>query len=92
VVRAGAERADISATVDITTTAGELRHVLGEHSIDSSSELLLRRVVGADGRSRAWINGQTVPLQVLASVTGMLFEIHGRIPVAGTACNAARPG
>jgi DNA repair protein RecN (Recombination protein N) len=78
VVRAGAERADISATVDISATAGELRHLLGEHSIEGSSELLLRRVIGADGRSRAWVNGQSVPLQVLGSVTGMLFEIHGQ--------------
>ncbi len=78
VVRAGAERADISATVDISATAGELRHILGEHSIDTSGELLLRRVVGSDGRSRAWVNGQTVAVQVLASITGLLFEIHGQ--------------
>jgi DNA repair protein RecN (Recombination protein N) len=78
VVRAGAERADITATVDITATAGELRHILGEQSIDSGGELLLRRVVGSDGRSRAWLNGQAVPIQVLASVTGLLFEIHGQ--------------
>ena len=78
VVRAGAERADITATVDITGTAGELRHILGEQSIESAGELLLRRVVGSDGRSRAWLNGQSVPLQVLASVAGLLFEIHGQ--------------
>ena len=34
VVRAGAERADISATVEITAAAGELRQILGEHSIE----------------------------------------------------------
>jgi DNA repair protein RecN (Recombination protein N) len=78
VVRAGAERADITATVDISGTGGELRHILGEQSIERTGELLLRRVVGSDGRSRAWINGQSVPLQVLASVTGLLFEIHGQ--------------
>jgi len=78
VVRAGADRADITATVDITSTAGELRHILGEQSIESAGELLLRRVVGSDGRSRAWLNGQSVPLQVLASVAGLLFEIHGQ--------------
>jgi len=78
VLRAGAERADISATVDISATGGELRHLLGEHAIETSTELLLRRVIGADGRSRAWVNGQAVPLQVLAGVTGMLFEIHGQ--------------
>ena len=78
VVRAGAERADISATVEITAAAGELRQILGEHSIEISGELLLRRVIGSDGRSRAWLNGQTVPLQVLAGVAGLLFEIHGQ--------------
>src|ERR1700683_3314251 len=78
VVRPGAERADVTATVDITAPAGELRHILGEQSIDSSGELLLRRVVGSDGRSRAWLNGQAVPVQVLAGVTGLLFEIHGQ--------------
>ncbi|MGH8232388.1 MAG: DNA repair protein RecN [Steroidobacteraceae bacterium] len=78
VVRAGAERADIAATVDITETGGELRHILEEHSIESGGELLLRRVIGTDGRSRAWLNGQAVPLQVLASVTALLFEIHGQ--------------
>jgi DNA repair protein RecN (Recombination protein N) len=78
VVRSGAERADISATLDITGTPGELRRILGEQSIDSGEELLLRRVIGNDGRSRAWVNGQSVPLQVLAGITALLFEIHGQ--------------
>jgi len=82
VVRAGAERADISATMDISAGAGaaggELRDLLDQHSIVAADELLLRRIVGADGRSRAWVNGQTVPLQVLAGITGLLLEIHGQ--------------
>ena len=95
VVRAGAERADICATVDIGARTGaaasasaaggggggggsELRELLEQHSIAAADELLLRRVIGSDGRSRAWVNGQTVPLQVLAGITGMLFEIHGQ--------------
>ena len=95
VVRAGAERADICATVDIGARTGaaasasaaggggggggsELRELLEQHSIAAADELLLRRVIGSDGRSRAWVNGQTVPLQVLAGITGLLFEIHGQ--------------
>ena len=39
---------------------------------------MLRRVVGSDGRSRAWLNGQAVPLQVLRGVAELLFEIHGQ--------------
>ncbi len=78
VVRAGAERADIAATIDISGTGGELRHLLEEHSISSDGELQLRRVIGSDGRSRAWLGGQSVPLQVLSRAAELLFDIHGQ--------------
>lgn len=78
VVRAGAERADLSASVDISKVGGELRHVLEEQSIPHEGELLLRRVIGSDGRSRAWINGQSVPVTVLRAVGELLFDIHGQ--------------
>ena len=78
VVRSGAERADIAATIDVSGTGGELRHLLDEHSISSGGELQLRRVVGSDGRSRAWLGGQSVPLQVLSRAAELLFDIHGQ--------------
>ncbi len=78
VVRAGAERADLSASVDISKVGGELRHVLEEQSIAHEGELLLRRVIASDGRSRAWINGQSVPVTVLRAVGELLFDIHGQ--------------
>lgn len=78
VIRAGAERADVTATFDISDTAGELRRLLDEQSIPIEQELLLRRVVASDGRGRAWLNGQSVPLQVLRSVAEQLIDIHGQ--------------
>jgi DNA repair protein RecN (Recombination protein N) len=78
VVRAGAEKADITATIDISKTAGELRHILEQQSITGDVDLLVRRVVGNDGRSRAWLNGQAVPLQLLRTVSELLFDIHGQ--------------
>ncbi len=77
-IRSGAERADISATLDVSRTGGELRHLLEEHSIPHEGELVIRRVIGADGRSRAWLGGQSVPLQVLARAAELLFDIHGQ--------------
>jgi DNA repair protein RecN (Recombination protein N) len=78
VVRAGAERADIAATVDVSNLSAELKRVLEEQSIAADGELVLRRVIGSDGRSRTWLNGQSVPLQVLRSAAELLFEIHGQ--------------
>lgn len=78
VVRAGAERADLSATADVSRQGAAIGHVLAEHAIPCEGELILRRVVGSDGRSRAWLNGQSVPLQVLRQAAELLFEIHGQ--------------
>ena len=62
----------------LAAPAASCAHLLEEQSIASEGELVLRRVVGSDGRSRAWLNGQTVPLQVLRSVAELLFDIHGQ--------------
>jgi DNA repair protein RecN (Recombination protein N) len=78
VVRAGAERAEIAATIDVSGTGGELRHLLDEQSIPHEGELVLRRVIGSDGRSRAWLGGQSVPLQVLSRASELLIDIHGQ--------------
>ncbi len=78
VVRGGAERADISATIDVSATGGEIHHILAEQAISATDELTLRRVIGSDGRSRSWLNGQSVPLQVLRDAAQQLFDIHGQ--------------
>jgi DNA repair protein RecN (Recombination protein N) len=77
-VRAGADKADITAIIDISGSGAALRGLLEEHSITHEDELILRRVIGGDGRSRAWLNGQMVPLQVLRQVAELLFDIHGQ--------------
>ncbi len=43
-----------------------------------STELVVRRVVGNDGRSRAYLNGQSVPLQSLRDAGNILIDIHGQ--------------
>ena len=77
VVRQGAERAEIAATFDIGARTAA-RHWLESQAIDCEGECILRRVVGRDGRSRAFINGQPVPLQTLRELGEQLVDIHGQ--------------
>jgi DNA repair protein RecN (Recombination protein N) len=77
VVRHGTERAEITATFEIGGNAPAGRW-LDEQSIDHEGEVQLRRVVGADGRSRAYVNGQTLPLQVVRGLGDLLIDIHGQ--------------
>ncbi|MFO0334671.1 MAG: DNA repair protein RecN, partial [Pseudomonadota bacterium] len=77
VVRHGAERAEITATFEIADNA-PARRWLEEQSIEHEGEVQLRRVIGADGRSRAYVNGQTLPLQVIRALGDCLIDIHGQ--------------
>lgn len=77
-IRAGAERAEVAATFDLRGAPKELRDLLEEQSIEAEDELLVRRVVSTDGRSRAYLNGQAVPVQQLRDAVGLLLDVHGQ--------------
>src|SRR5579862_2966385 len=78
VVRHGAERAEVAATFDLTRAPRELKQWLEEQSVGAGGELVMRRVVGNDGRSRAYLNGQSVPVQSLRDAGNILIDIHGQ--------------
>jgi DNA repair protein RecN (Recombination protein N) len=77
-LRAGAERADLSAVFDATDTPG-VHAWLAEHELaGDGQEVLLRRVLDAQGKSRAWINGSPATLAQLAGLGEQLVAIHGQ--------------
>jgi DNA repair protein RecN (Recombination protein N) len=78
VVRHGSERAEITGTFDLTKTPRELKRWLEEQSITTGDELSIRRVVSSDGRSRAYLNGQAVAVQLLREAGNILIDIHGQ--------------
>ncbi len=78
VVRHGAQRAEVTATFDLKQAPAALCTWLAEQSIAADDELSIRRVVAADGRSRAYLNGQSVTVQQLREAGSLLFDIHGQ--------------
>ncbi|HUD95897.1 MAG TPA: DNA repair protein RecN [Woeseiaceae bacterium] len=76
-VRSNAERAEFSAEFDLDRQP-HVREWLAEQSLDHVGECLVRRVIGADGRSRAFINGIPVVLQSLKDLGEQLLDIHGQ--------------
>ncbi len=79
VVREGAQRAEVCAEFDATPDA--LRGWLADAGFDSgdnSDALLLRRVIDAGGRSRAWINGGAATVAQLREAADALLDIHGQ--------------
>ena len=78
VVRGGADRAVVEGVFDATGNR-PLAAMLEERGIEAEDGLLvLRREVGAGGKSRAWINDVTVTTTALASVGRLLVNLHGQ--------------
>lgn len=77
-IRSGMERADISATFSLGDNQ-EALHWLREQDFPEQDDLcILRRVLTRDGRSRAYINGQSTTLAELKALGEMLIDIHSQ--------------
>jgi DNA repair protein RecN (Recombination protein N) len=77
VVRAGAERAEVSAEFDLA--GGELARWLAENELGGDDDaLLVRRVIEPSGRSRGYVNGRAATLAQLREAGEFLVDIHGQ--------------
>ncbi len=77
-VRAGSEKAMVEGIFELGASH-TIREALGARGIDADDELLmLKREIGANGRSRAWINGAPVTAAVLAEIGALLVSVHGQ--------------
>ena len=82
VVARGSERASVVAVFTVDG-ADPVHALLAEHDLDHGGELLLRRVIGADGRSRAFVNDTPTGLALLRSIGSLLVEIDGQTEAGG---------
>lgn len=76
-IRAGGERAEVTAEFDLAASPAAADW-LQAHDLDTQDLLLLRRVLDANGRSRAYLNGSPVTVQQLREVAESLIDIHGQ--------------
>ena len=77
VVRPNCSKAELAATFD-TSKNKQAQKWLKKHDMLLDSECILRRVISAEGRSKAYINGSQVPLAQLKEVGQLLINIHGQ--------------
>jgi DNA repair protein RecN (Recombination protein N) len=77
VVRPNAKKAELAATFDVSHNKSAKKW-LSSHDLYSDGECILRRVISAEGRSKAYINGSQVPLAQLKDIAPFLINIHGQ--------------
>ena len=76
-VRAGSDRAELAADFDVTDLP-EAQAWLRREELDEDGGCQLRRVLRAEGSSKAWINGRPANARQLGELASLLIEIHGQ--------------
>ena len=77
-LRHGAERAEITATFDVSGDV-RVRGWLEDQALaGDGDEIVLRRVINQDGRSRQYVNGQAQSAQAVRALGDRLIDIHGQ--------------
>lgn len=83
-VRKGATQASVSAAFTLKPKHPVFK-ILDEQGIshDNDGAIILRRVLGVDGRSKAFINDQMAGVNLLRQVGEVLVDIHGQFETHG---------
>jgi DNA repair protein RecN (Recombination protein N) len=76
-IRTGCDKAEISVCFRLEGCAAA-RNWLEEHEMSADGDCVLRRVLHANGRSKAFINGFNATLQQLRALCDQLIDIHGQ--------------
>ena len=78
VTRAGCDKAEISAIFAIANNLEAKQWLVDAEMENEANELILRRVMYVDGRSRAFINGATVTVAQLKELGELLVDIYSQ--------------
>lgn len=82
-IRPGADKLTVSAAFDLPPDH-PARAVLAEHDLALEDDtVVLRRSLSRDGRSRAYVNDQTVSVGLLRQAGNALVEVHGQFDAHG---------
>jgi DNA repair protein RecN (Recombination protein N) len=81
-IRAGAMQASVAAEFSLPEKHGAFA-LAEEQGLSAEHPLILRRVIGKDGKSRAFINDQPVSIGLLRQFGELLLEIHGQFETHG---------
>jgi len=90
-VRAGQAQASVAAAF-LPSPDHPCFDILRDQGISTEDELVLRRVLQADGKSRAFINDQPVSVALLKRLGATLVEVQGQHEQVGLADPATHAG
>jgi DNA repair protein RecN (Recombination protein N) len=82
-VRQGAPQASVTAEFELQSSNHPIFELAAEQGLSVGNPLILRRLIGKDGKSRAFIDDQPISINLLRQFGATLLEIHGQFETHG---------
>ena len=87
-IRTGADKLSVAATFEIKNKKSPLFEILKENDLEASDEMIIRRVLTSDGKSKIFFNDTPIGLKLLKAISAYLIEIHGQFDNQGLLDNS----
>lgn len=87
-IRTGADKLSVAATFEVKNKKSPLFEILKENDLEASDEIIIRRVLTSDGKSKIFFNDMPIGLKLLKAIGAYLIEIHGQFDNQGLLDNS----
>lgn len=82
-IRHGEDKLSVSAEFTLNKACARLRKLLSEYEIEADNELLIKRSLSRDGKSKIFVNDQPIGAKLLKEIGKYLVEVHGQFDNQG---------
>jgi len=82
-IRQGEDKLSVTAVFDAEPQNKELQSLLAENELDGGDEIIIKRVLGRDGKGKIFFNDQPISARLLKDIGKYLVEIHGQFDNQG---------
>lgn len=76
-VKTGCDKAEVIVSFQVKQASSAYQWLV-DHDLDDDNDVIIRRVIQQNGRSKAYINGSPAPLAQLKALGSLLVDLHGQ--------------
>ena len=87
-IRRGADKLSVTACFEMQNKKSPVFEICKENGLEVSDEIIIRRILSADGKSKIFFNDTPISLKLLKTIGACLFEIHGQFDNQGLLNNS----
>ncbi len=82
-IRNGCDKLTVVGTFEVEHKSNDLRQICESYDLDFDAEIVIKRTLDVDGKSKIFFNGEPITLKFLKEISGYLAEIHGQFDNQG---------